>query len=603
MTEHIFIGLASIIILGVGAQWLAWRLQFPSILFLLVFGFAAGPLTGFIDPDNLLGDLLLPVVSISVGIILFEGGLSLRVRELREIGHIVRNFITIGVCCTWVIGAVSAHVLLGITLKLSILLGAILVVTGPTVIGPLLRHIRPTGHVGNILKWEGILIDPVGAILAVLVFQIIFVAGGQKAGFLILVGLLKTIVLSGIVGVIMALILIVLLRRYWIPDFLHQTVTLMLVIAAFLVSNLQQQESGLLTVTIMGITLANQGKVAVKHIVEFKENLRVLIISSLFILLAARMHMSDLEFFNVRSALFLGALMLLARPLSVFMSTLRSRVTWRERLFLAWMAPRGIVAAAVCSVFALQLSMEGFAQTEYLVPVTFLVIFGTVVIYGLTAPLVALWMGLAEKDPQGILIIGAHTWARAMAKALQEEGFRILLVDSNRVNIRAARMIGLPAYHGNILSEYAMDEIELSGIGRSLAVTSNDEANSLASCHLREILARSEIYQLVPHGGERVKEAYVPQHMRGRFVFGPHVNYERLSELCTSGAVIEKIDLTKEFDFDAFTSLYGDSAVPLFVVKEGKKLDIVTIDAGPSPQPGQSIIAFIDSRQTRRAEA
>ncbi|RMF60442.1 MAG: hypothetical protein D6743_14920, partial [Calditrichaeota bacterium] len=273
MAEHTLTRLASIVVLGIGAQWLAWRLKLPSILFLLVLGFVAGPVSGFLHPDALLGDLLFPVVSVSVAVILFEGGLTLKLPELRGIGGVVLKLVSLGVLVTWFLLSATAYLLLGLNLELSILLGAILVVTGPTVIGPMLRHIRPTAKVGNILKWEGIVIDPIGALLAVLVFEAVVAGETQRAGVLVVTSLLKTIFIGGSVGLLTAGALVFLLKRYWIPDFLQETVTLMLVIVAFVVSNHFQSESGLFSVTLMGMALDNQRAVTVKHILKFGENL------------------------------------------------------------------------------------------------------------------------------------------------------------------------------------------------------------------------------------------------------------------------------------------------------------------------------------------
>lgn len=257
MTEDLLVGLASIIVLGIVAQWLAWRLRLPSILLLLIFGFVAGPVTGFLDPDALLGNLLLPIVSLSVAVILFEGGLSLKIAEVRETGSVVRNLISAGVLFTWVISATAAHFILGLNWDLAMPLGAVLVVSGPTVILPLLRYVRPTGQVSSVLKWEGILIDPIGAMLAVLVFEAILVGEVEEATTLAVIGLLKTVLIGGAVGVLGAYVMISLLKRYWIPDFLQEVVSLTWVVSAFTASNLLRTESGLLAVTVMGVALAN----------------------------------------------------------------------------------------------------------------------------------------------------------------------------------------------------------------------------------------------------------------------------------------------------------------------------------------------------------
>ena len=593
MAEHILLGLASIIVLGIGAEWLAWRLRLPSILLLLIFGIVAGPVIGFLNPDALLGDLLLPIVSLAVAIILFEGGLNLRVSELRQVGSVVRKLITVGALVTWLIGTGAAYFLLDLDFGLALLLGAILIVSGPTVIMPLLRHLKPSGQLGSILKWEGVVIDPIGAILAVLVFEGILAGGFREAAAVTVMGLLKTILIGGGIGVLGAMLMVLLLRRFWIPDFLHGATSLTLVIGVFAVSNLLQTDSGLLAATVMGIYLANQKTVSVRHIVQFKENLRVLLISGLFILLSARLQVSHLAYISIGSLAFLGVLMVIARPASVALSTLGSGLSWRERSFLSWMAPRGIVAAAVSSIFALRLVEAGYPQAELLLPITFMVIIFTVTIYGLTASPVARWLQVAEPNPQGVLIVGAHSWAQAIAVALQAEAYRVLVVDDNWANVSTARMAGLPTFYASILSQYAVDEIELGGIGRLLALNSDNEFNSLAALQFTDAFGRSEVYQLPPKSEEGSPREMVSQHLQGRLLFGTGITYTYLSGRFAEGAVIRTTKLTQEFDYDAFRALYGEEAIPLFLIAQNGNLMVFTRDNPPNPRPGQTLISLV----------
>jgi len=593
MSEHVLINLAGLVILGIGAQWLAWRIKYPSILFLLIFGFIAGPLTGFLNPDQMMGDLLLPFVTLAVAVILFEGGLTLNIKELRQIGSVVLLLISVGVLVTGIVGSLAAFYILGLNLEISILLGAILVVTGPTVVGPLLRHIRPNEKVNDILKWEGIVIDPIGALLAVLVFEAISVGEFQQATTMILLSLGKTILFGGLTGIFFAWLLVVLIRKYWVPDFLQETVTLSLVIAAYLTSDLLQPESGLFSATLMGILMANQKYVSVKHILEFKENLRVLIISVLFIILSARLNLDSFESLSINIFIFLAILVFIARPLSVFLSTINSGLSVREKLFLSWVAPRGIVAAAVASIFALRLADAGIENSEVLIPITFTVIVGTVVIYGLTSAPVARWLKVAESDSQGILIVGAHPWALEIAKIIKENGFEVVIVDTNRGDVLRARMAGIQAVHGSVLSEQVVEDIHLSGIGKLLALTSNDEVNSLAVLHFTELLDRQELYQLVPYQTEKGGEQnFSPKHLRGRFLFRDKIYYADLRKRFFSGAVIKSTKLTKDFTFEDFKAHYGDQAIPLFLVNENKELMVMTTDKQLKPKPGQTIIAM-----------
>ncbi|UCD37945.1 MAG: sodium:proton antiporter [Fidelibacterota bacterium] len=599
MVEQFLIGLASIIVLGIGSQWLAWRLHLPSILLLLLMGFIAGPVTNFLQPDMLFGGLLIPFVSISVALILFEGGLSLKISELRETSRVVTRLVTVGALVTWALGAWAAYALLGLSGELAILLGAILIVTGPTVIGPLLRHIRPTRQVASILKWEGIVIDPIGAVVSLLAFEALLVSETHSVSLAALTVLSKTIIVGTVLGVLGAGLLIVVLKRYWVPDFLQETVTLMVVIGVYVSSGLLQEESGLLAVTLMGVLLANQKTVSVVHIVEFKENLRVLLISSLFILLAARLKLDYLAELGWNSVIFLIVLMLVARPLAVLISSARTRVTWRERALLMWIAPRGIVAASVISIFAVRLSEVGYTQASQLVPLTFLVIVGTAAVYGLTARPLAKALGVAQLNPQGVLFMGAHPWARDMAKVLQDEGFRVRLVDTNWHCIAAARMAGLPVHYGSAIAEDSLDRLDLNGIGRLLALTPNDEANSLAALHFLELFGREELFQLSPTSDpEETAADYPPLHLRGRFLFGPGASYQTLSELKARDAVIKKTVLTDTYDFNTFQQQYGGSALPLFLIDQDRKLRVFTHDENLVPESGQVLISMVEDPES-----
>ncbi len=431
--------IAVILLLGMSAQWIAWRLKLPSILLLLGAGFFAGPeWTGLVDPDALLGDLLFPIVSASVAIILFEGGLGLQFSDLKGHGAVVFRLITVGALVTWVLAGAAAWWLLDLSAGMSILLGAIVIVSGPTVVGPLLRHIHPRGPTSSILTWEGILIDPVGALMAVLVYEGLSLGSLDVAAGHGGMGILLTLLYGGGGGVLGGLLLVQILKHHLVPETLLGPLTLALVVGIFAGTNLLQEESGLLAVTAMGIVAANLAGSGVRAILEFKENLRVLLISALFILLAARLTQEELSVLDWRAFAFLGLLLFVVRPLSVVASAWGSTLTRKERIFLAWICPRGIVAAAVASVFGLALVEQQVPGAEMLLPVVFLVIVGTVVVYGLTAPILARRLGLSMPDPQGCLFVGAHGWARALAKALQECDIEVLMLDTNRPNVRAA---------------------------------------------------------------------------------------------------------------------------------------------------------------------
>ncbi len=593
MHEQIPLALAAIIVLGIGAQWLAWRLQLPSILLLLLFGLIIGPLSGFLDPNSLLGDLLLPLVSVSVAVILFEGGLTLNVVDLSHTRRVLLNLISVGVLVTWLVAAAAAYYILGLDPPMALLLGAILTVSGPTVVLPLLRHVRAVGQVSSILRWEGIVVDPIGAMLAVIVFEAITVSQPDASNYAVLITVFKTALVGGALGAASAGIVTYILRHHWAPDFLQNPVTLMLVVATFIGSNLLQTESGLLAVTVMGVVLANQRTVSVKHIIEFKENLGVLLLSSLFILLAARLEPGQVTGFGVNDALFVAVLIFIGRPLAVAVSSFRSPLSWRERIFMSWMAPRGIVAAAVSSVFALQMRDAGYAQAERLVPLTFLVIVATVVIYGLSAAPLSRWLQVSKPEGLGFLIVGAHSWAREIARVLQQEGCAVLLIDTNRGNIAACRLAGIPAAYGSVFSPDITEEVDLGGVGRMLALTSNDEVNSLAAIQFAAMFGRAEVYQLPLEravNGDREPELH---HLRGRFLFAEGLTFRKLAERFVAGAQIRKTPLTEEFSYQDFRARYGQYALPLFLIGDNGRVTVATVGREFVPKPGQKLISLI----------
>jgi NhaP-type Na+/H+ or K+/H+ antiporter len=604
-------GIALILVLGVSAQWVAWRLHVPSILILLLFGFLAGPVTHVLDPQTLLGNLLMPVVSLSVALVLFEGGMSLRLGELREVGAVVRNLVTVGALTTGVVTAVASRWAVGLSWHLAALLGAILSVTGPTVIGPLLRHVRPMGRLGPILKWEGIVIDPLGALAAVLVFESFELGKSEHPAALLIGAALKTAGVGCATGILSASALVVLFRRRWVPDHLHNPLTLMAVAAAFVSSNAAQHESGLFAVTVMGLALANQRWVVVHHIAEFKETLSILLISSLFIILAARLELSALVAVGWRGLLLLAALIFIARPACVAVSTLGSGLSRRQRLFLAAMAPRGIVAASVASVFALRLREAGVPGAQLLVPLTFIVIVGTVLVYGLTAAPLGWWLGVAWPNAQGCLIVGAHALGRAIGLALQEEGVPVLLLDTNRGNIQQARLDGLPTLPGSVVSRDVHERVELSGIGRLLALTPNDEVNSLATLSFTRTFGRSEVYQLaqsaakplaagiVPTSGNAVRrrEGVSPE-LVGRRLFGPGSTYAELARRLEAGAIVKRTPLTAEFGLEQFQSHYRNRAVPLFLMSPTGELTVLTDENAVSAAPGKVLVSLVEPSET-----
>ena len=541
MNDNLLYIIAAIIVLGVLAQWLSWRMRVPSILALLLIGIVIGPVTGLLRPDDMFGDILFPMVSLGVALVLFEGGLTLKFSDLRGHGAAVSNLVSWGAVLNWLLIAAGTWLVAELSVEMALLFAALVVVTGPTVINPLLRTMRATPEVSQLLRWEGILIDPVGALLAVLVFQFIFT--GTESYLLFL----QSICVGVLAGAVAALSLAFLIRRHWIPEYLLNAIALSWVVMTFACSNYLAHESGLLAVTIMGVWLGNTRSVDMSDVLSFKESLSILIISMLFIVLGARIHPGDILATGWTGFAVL-MVVLLARPIVVWACTLGGKYNWRERALVAWVAPRGIVAAAVSSLFALRLQDAGYAEADLLVSYTFLIIIVTVVLQSFTAGYVARLLGLVEEEPRGILIVGANQVARTIGKALLQQGFRIKLTDTHWPDIQTARMEGLDTYYGDPVSAHADHHLELEGIGRLFAMSPRPALNTLATIKFRREFGRNRVFTLrtAEERDDREKRR-VAETFRAPRLFGEDVTQQKLASLIAQGAELKATLLTENF--------------------------------------------------------
>jgi NhaP-type Na+/H+ or K+/H+ antiporter len=592
MSEQQLLSIALVTILGVGATWIAARLRIPSILVLLIVGFCAGPVFHVLEPDRAFGDVLFPFVSLSVAVILFEGGLQLRVRNILETKRAVFGLVVLGSAVTFGLSAGMAYVLLDWTLPMSLLLASILVVTGPTVILPMLRNIRPAGRIGSIIRWEGIVNDPLGAILAFLVFGWIEAGQGVDALGLHLWRLVASVATGILMGLASAFLLRFLMRKNWIPDYLQNPFALMLVMAVFILSNHLFSESGLLAVTVMGIALANQQEYPIHYMVHFHEDLRVLLIAVLFIALSARIDLAVFSTLGWETLAFLALSVIVVRPVAVFLSTLGSSLNRNEKGLLAWMAPRGIVAAAVSSIFALRMAEMGIADAERLVPVVFMLIVGTVGLYGSTAGWLARRLGLATRENDGVLFVGAHALARELARTLKREGIKIVLVSNIRANVEEAQQQGLEVHYVNMLARRILEEVDLSGVGQMVALTASDEINALASLHFEDYFGRRRTFHTLPLVEEEVEVLPVSVKKQGQCLGHPALGHKALNQLLEDGFRVEKSVITTGASWSAAGGPEKQPAFSLFVLEPGRGLRVVTPET-PVPKVGQQVINVV----------
>jgi NhaP-type Na+/H+ or K+/H+ antiporter len=599
LDHNILISIASIGVLGISCQWLAWWARLPAILFLLIAGIIVGPVFDLIDPDTLFGDLLFPIVSLSVAIILFEGSLTLKFDDIRGHGKTVRNLISIGALITWLIIGFSTHYLIGFSFELAFLFGAIVIVTGPTVIIPMLRTVRPNAKIANVLRWEGIAIDPLGALLAVLVFDFIISGQQHNAVNTIVWTFGKIIFIGSSFGFISGWLLGELLHKQLVPQYLRNVITLIAVSAVYVLSDTIEHESGLLAVTIMGITMANMKELDIDDILDFKESLSLLLISGLFIILAARIEFHQFLQIGWPALGILAITMLVARPVSVFVSAIGSDLLINEKLMISWIGPRGIVAAAVSALFALRLENAGYDEATLLVPLTFLIIIGTVVIQSATARYIAALLKVREPPPTGILIIGAGNVARAIGKEIQTHGFKVVLTDSTWENISLARMDGLETYYGNPISEHADRNLNLLGLGKILAMSGRANLDTLACLRFKSEFGVKNVYELKSTREKHVSDKHiVSTRHRGYELFGEDIAYGNLAYRLRNGAEIKSTQLSDEFTFEQYLEKYGERVVPMFAIDNKQRLQIFVSNGKMKPESGWIITGMIQAEST-----
>lgn len=559
---------------------------------LLLVGIAVGPMTGLLNADLLFGDLLFPIVSLSVAIILFEGSLTLRFSDLAGHGAMVRNLCSIGTLLTWLVIAVTAHYALGISWQMAWLFGAIVTVTGPTVIVPMLRSVRPSTKIANILRWEGIIIDPIGALLAVLVFEYIVAAQHPISHTLYAFALTLFTGLS--IGAATAYLLGLILRHNYLPHYLENTAVLTLMLGAFALSNLIAHESGLLTVTIMGIWLANMKDVDVDDILEFKETLSVLLISGLFILLASRIEFASIISLGWGAIVVLLVIMFVARPLAVFASSWGSGLNWRELGLLSWIAPRGIVAAAVSALFSLKLEALNYEQADILVPMVFLVIICTVIVQSLSSVKVAEFLQVRAPEPVGVLIFGGGHFCRMFAKELTELDIPVRITDTNWDAIRLARMANIPTYFGNPMSEHASRSLDLSVIGKVLVMSPYRQLNPLVTYHFEYEMGKGTVWGLSNNEQQLRPSHQVSESYAKRLgLFAEDVTYGKLAALVSKGATIKTTRLSDSFSYDDYHQQYADRALPLCALDPQNKLFLFTISQELKPKAQWRIVSLI----------
>lgn len=556
--------LAGIVVLGIIAQWLAWRSQLPAILPLILIGLCMGPIAEMLFGAKIIDPIYNPeagtglftssslfdFVALSIGVILFEGSLTLKRNEIRGVGSAILKLITLGSLITFIGGGLLTWLIMQAYLdwQIAFLFSALVIVTGPTVIAPILRNVPLKQNVATVLKWEGILIDPLGALVAFLMFS--FITKSAGGSFDVVAEISKIIVVGVGLGVSAAFGLAYLIKRHLIPHYLLNVFTLALVIGVFAVSDVLAHESGLLTVVVMGMALANMNVPNIEQILDFKESMTVLLISVLFIVLSANINESDIEnlLASQESFLVFFAVIFILRPLGVLLSAQGSDLTFKERLFISWIGPRGIVAAGVASLFGLQLTEKAANSGAYIqgaelvTPLVFMVVLGTVLLNATTARFVARRLGVILDSSSGILMVGANKGARLIAQYLQDQGRRVVLVDTNHTAIEKAKEMGLQTLQKNIYSEDIEDSFDLLDIGYTLALTSSDEVNHFACTERKDVFGENGAYRLLSKAEMEARQVDAASPA----LFGPQCDSINFSEVARDYPEIHEVAITDQ---------------------------------------------------------
>lgn len=554
-------------VVGVGAQWLAWRFRLPGIVMMLLAGLILGPFTGIFVPSRDIGLLVAPMISLAVAVILFEGGLTLNFKGLEDAGPAVRRLVIVGAPVGWLLSSLALFLIAGLSWQTSVVFGGVLIVTGPTVIAPLLRAAKLHNRPAQLLQWEAIVNDAVGALVAVVALVVVMVVQQQLSAQDAVWTVVSGIAFAMLVGFGAALMVVVAFRRALVPEYMKVPMLFVLVLAVFAVADAVLHESGLLAVTVMGLVIANANLPSYTEIYRFKEQATTLLLSGVFILLAANVRLDTLDLLNWRAALFILAVILLVRPLTVLISLLGTAIPMNERLLVAFTGPRGVVLLAISGLFAQRLVDEGVADGAVLQPLAFVLVLTTVVLHGFTLKPLATRLGLTSPEAPGMMIVGGSTFATGLAKALGNAGVNVLVTDPNRSMLRSAREAGVPTYYGDILSEAADHGVEFISYSTIFAASDNDAYNTLVATDLAPEFGRDAIWQVGRAKEDQARHA-LPNQLGGQGVTGGRTLAQYL-ELLAEGWIFRTTPLTDEYTLEDWQKA-RPGAIALAVVQGGQ---------------------------------
>lgn len=601
-TTHIANALVLILALGVASQWLAWRYRLPAIVLFCVAGFVFGPTLGWVTPSDTLGDMFRPVISLCVAIILFEGGMSLHWHELKTAASGVKRLTSLAVLFSLLLGALAAHGIGDLSWPTAWVFAAIIVVTGPTVIIPMLRQAHLNKRTAAYLKWEGIINDPVGVLLAVLLFQF-FVLRDASAGESVALTLLLTLSSAAVIGAVAGWSLVRAFHSGAVPEFLKAPVMLAVVLVVFTLSNQIEHEAGLAAVTVMGLVMGNSDLPNMDELRRFKEYVVLVLVSTVFVMLTADLDPALLQQLDWKAVLMIVSVMIIVRPLAIFLATIGTDLRWQDRVLLGWIAPRGVVAAAVAGVFGPDMVAAGYEDAALLAPLVFVLVLATVIAHGFTIGPLARRLGLTV-PPNTVLVVGASPWSSALCRMLSKElQVPVVLVDSSWHRLREARLDGIPVLYGEVLSEDVQRSLELSGIRCVLAATSNDAYNALTCRHFMPELGSERVFQLPLYADDdddvRSARRRVAKPLTGMAAIASDAHYEALWRRQVQGWGFSKTRITEAYNWENYLADISGKSLLIGVVRNGKQLTLHAPGSPVRPRAGDVVISYVPPEDLR----
>lgn len=589
MLDSLLFDLMFVIFLGIASQWVAWRTRMPAIVLMSIAGLLVGPVFGWINPEANFGELFGPIISLAVAIILFEGSLNLDFREIKGFNKPLLRIVTLGAFITWIAGSLAAHYLAGLSMAVSFVIGGLFIVTGPTVILPLLRQAKLKPRPAAILKWEGIVVDPFGALLAVFAFEFIqFI--NKDVTLQALLTFFAASIFAALLGVFAGKGLGWMFEKGNVPEFLKSPMVFAVVLFTFVISDEVMHETGLLAVTAMGMTMANLHIASIKDMRHFKENITVLLVSSIFVMLTASLQAETLlRIFDWKIISFVAAMLFVVRPLSIWLSTIGTDLTNKEKALIGWIAPRGIVALTVSGYFANVLLEKGYEDAKLLTALTFALVFSTVVAHGFTIGWFAKKLNLASSESPGVLIIGGNRFTTELAKSIKDLNHQVLIMDNSFSHLSEARKAGIPSQVGEILSEQTEYNVDLTPYPIMIAATEVDSYNALVCSNFVPELGRNALFQTALHKGE---VSDINQSLGGSILFNPDESIYKLNDRINRGQIIRKTPLTEQYTYTQYLREREEDTLLLYLMRENGSLEFYSVNNELKAGPGDTVVSL-----------